>query len=170
MGVIYAVFSLVMASAQRPTVALVAIFVILLFGGISAIAAAVPLTTPNQFCGQVSSVYLLVTYLVGTGLGPTMVALFTDKYFHNDAMVGWSIATALCIFGPLSTILLLTAREPMLHAIDTPPNGAFCPRRLRPHAKRPGDRPARRDDQRPSRHARNRHQACLPRNRSWRRR
>jgi len=117
-GMVYAVFSLLMASAQTPTVALIAIFIIFLFSGISAIAAAVPLTTPNQFRGQVSSVYLLVTNLLGTGLGPTMVALFTDKYFHSDAMVGWSIAAVLCIFGPLSSILLLTARKPMLHAID----------------------------------------------------
>ncbi|MEK9210877.1 MFS transporter [Sphingomonas sp. 2378] len=117
-GLIYAVAGPVMASAATPMVALAAIFVIFLFSGIAAIAAAVPLTTPNQFRGQVSSVYLLVTNLLGAGLGPTMVALFTDKYFHNDAMVGWSIAVVLCIFGPVSSILLLTARRPMLRAID----------------------------------------------------
>lgn len=129
-GLIYAIAGFVMASAATLAVALGAIFVIFLFSGIAAIAAAVPLTTPNQFRGQVSSIYLLVTNLLGTGLGPTMVALFTDAYFKDDAMVGWSIAAVLCIFGPLSSILLLTARKPMLRAIDaaavwsTPPAGS----------------------------------------------
>lgn len=117
-GIIFAGLGVLMAATSSFAIAILAMFLIFLSSGLAAIAAALPLTTPNQFRGQVSSVYLLVTNLLGTGLGPSMTALFTDFYFKDDAMVGWSIASVLLIFGPLSSLLLFSARRPMLGAID----------------------------------------------------
>lgn len=117
-GILFAGLGVLMAATSSFTIAMVAMFLIFMASGLAAIAAALPLTTPNQFRGQVSSVYLLVTNLLGTGLGPSMTALFTDFYFKDDAMVGWSIAAVLMIFGPLSSLLLFSARRPMLSAID----------------------------------------------------
>ena len=117
-GILFAGLGVLMAATSSFAIAILAMFLIFLSSGLAAIAAALPLTTPNQFRGQVSSVYLLVTNLLGTGLGPSMTALFTDFYFKDDAMVGWSIAAVLMIFGPLSSLLLFSARRPMLSAID----------------------------------------------------
>ncbi len=64
-----------------------ALFAVFLFGCSmpwgSAVAALHEIT-PNQMRGQVSAVYLFCLSLLGMGLGPTMVASFTDHLFHND--------------------------------------------------------------------------------------
>jgi len=117
-GILFAGLGVLMAATNNFAISMIAMFLIFMASGLAPIAAALPLTTPNQFRGQVSSVYLLVTNLLGAGLGPTMTALFTDFYFKDDAMVGWSIAAVLMICGPLSSLLLFSARRPMLSAID----------------------------------------------------
>lgn len=58
---------------------------------------------PNQLRAQVSALFLLISNLVGLGLGTTAVALLTDRLFRDPAAVGHSmslligVATLLCI-------------------------------------------------------------------------
>jgi len=125
-GLVFAILGWCMASAHSLSTALVCIFAIFAASGIAPIAAAVPLTTPNEYRGQVSAVYLLATNLLGVGLGPTAVAAFTDLYFKSDAMVGWSVAAVMITFGPLSSALLYSARRPMIVAIDAASEWADC--------------------------------------------
>ncbi len=97
-----------------------ALFAVFLFGCSmpwgSAVAALHEIT-PNQMRGQVSAVYLFCLSLLGMGLGPTMVASFTDHLFHNDLALGKSIALAIAIAGPISAVLLLLARRPYREAL-----------------------------------------------------
>jgi len=46
---------------------------------------------PNRMRGQVIAVYLLIGGLLGIGLGPTLVALITDRVFADDSMLHWSL-------------------------------------------------------------------------------
>jgi MFS family permease len=62
-----------------------------------AAAAAIQLVTPARMRATASSLYLCVLNLVGLGLGPTLVALFTDFLFADDAAVGRSLALASAI-------------------------------------------------------------------------
>jgi len=50
-----------------------------------ALAAAVADLAPNRLRGQVVGVYLLLQNLVGLGLGPTAVALVTDRVLRDEA-------------------------------------------------------------------------------------
>jgi MFS family permease len=106
--------------AASPNLAL-ALFGIFLFGCAmpwgSAVAALHEIT-PNQMRGQISAIHLFCLSLIGTGVGPTLVALFTDKFFKNDAALGSSIALTIAIAAPVSAVLLLMARRPYREALE----------------------------------------------------
>jgi MFS family permease len=68
--------------------------------------AALQPITPNQMRAQVSAIYMFTINMIGLGLGPTLVALFTDYVYGESAMVGYSLATVAVITGPLSAIIL----------------------------------------------------------------
>jgi hypothetical protein len=51
--------------------------------------------------GQATAFYLLVVNLIGLGIGPTAVALVTDKVFHYDAAVRYSLTIV-----PVAAIVL----------------------------------------------------------------
>ncbi|WP_447920722.1 spinster family MFS transporter [Achromobacter aegrifaciens] len=65
--------------------------------------AAMQILPPNQIRAQVSALFLLISNLIGLGLGTTAVAVLTDRLFKSPAAVGQSMsvlvgaATVLCI-------------------------------------------------------------------------
>jgi predicted MFS family arabinose efflux permease len=68
--------------------AAVALFVPLIFfltAPWGALAAAVADLAPNRLRGQVVAIYLLLQNMVGLGLGPTAVALVTDRVLRDEA-------------------------------------------------------------------------------------
>lgn len=79
--------------------------------------AAIPITTPNQFRGQVSSIYLAVFNLIGLGVGPALVGAINTFWFKNDAMLGWSIAAAGIILLPVGILALWSSLRPMRSAV-----------------------------------------------------
>jgi MFS family permease len=64
-------------------------------------AAAMQTLAPNQMRAQVSALFLLVSNLIGLGLGTTLVALITDKVFGSPLAVGRSMT----IIDALATLL-----------------------------------------------------------------
>jgi MFS family permease len=77
-----------------------------------AAAAAFQEITPNQMRAQVSAIYLLGINLAGIGLGPTVVAFFTDKVFGNDLSLRYSLALTAALAAPFAALLLAAARRP----------------------------------------------------------
>lgn len=69
--------------------------------------AAMQILPPNQMRAQISALFLLISNLIGLGLGTTLVALLTDRLFQNPAMVGSSISL-FNAFAVAFTLLLLT--------------------------------------------------------------
>ncbi len=65
------------------------------------IPAALIELVPNAMRGQATAFYLLVVNLIGLGIGPTAVALVTDKVFHYDAAVRYSL-----LIVPVAAIIL----------------------------------------------------------------
>nr|WP_314532897.1 MFS transporter [uncultured Pseudomonas sp.] len=68
--------------------------------------AAMQILPPNQMRAQISALFLLISNLIGLGIGTTAVALLTDRLFENPAMVGSSISL-LNAFAVALTLLLL---------------------------------------------------------------
>ena len=63
--------------------------------------------TPNQMRAQASALYYLVVNLIGLTLGPTGIALFTDKVFRSDAMLRYSVLCVACLAGAFAIGLLV---------------------------------------------------------------
>jgi MFS family permease len=72
-------------------------------------ATAIQLVTPNRLRGQVTALYLTIVNLVGLGLGPILVGLFTDHLFTGPADVRYSLALVNGVCAPAATVLLLVA-------------------------------------------------------------
>ena len=79
---------------------------------VDAAAAALQEITPNQMRGQISAIYLFCLSLLGLGIGPAIVAGFTDQLFGNDAALSWSLALLILITAPIAAVLLSMARKP----------------------------------------------------------
>lgn len=71
-------------------------------------AAAIQVLAPNQLRAQVTALFLLVSNLVGLGLGTSAVALITDKILGSPLLVGQSISIMNLIAGGLTIVILLT--------------------------------------------------------------
>lgn len=76
------------ANLAMAMVAISSVFLSMPFG---VAPAAIQEMMPNDMRGQASALYLFVVNLVGLGIGPTAVALATDRIFQNDAAVGYSL-------------------------------------------------------------------------------
>jgi MFS family permease len=74
--------------------------------------AALQIVTPNQMRGQVTALFLFVFNVIGFGLGPTIVALFTDYLFHSDRMLGRSMAVATLALGSLTAVIMWFGVKP----------------------------------------------------------
>ncbi len=61
----------------------------------SAAPTAVQAVFPNRLRGQAVALYLLLSGLLGIGLGPTAVALVTDHVFHDGQALGAAIALTI---------------------------------------------------------------------------
>ena len=88
---------------------------LLTFPGVA--SAALQLTAPNEFRGQVTVLFWFIVTLIGHGLGPSLPAALTDFVFADDSKVGWFIALTMGIGAPIAAMLLWLGRAPMRRAI-----------------------------------------------------
>lgn len=91
------------------------------FGGVQ--AATVQIVTPSAMRGRMAAIMGTIAATIGGTSGPSVVALFTDHLFRDDAMVIWSLALTNAIFMPLAALLFWFGMKPMrttvaeLHAV-----------------------------------------------------
>jgi MFS transporter, Spinster family, sphingosine-1-phosphate transporter len=72
-------------------------------------AAAMQLSAPSRMRGAVGALYTFFAQLIGFGLGPTSIALVTDKVFHDPKMLGYSIAIVCTIASAIAAWLMSSA-------------------------------------------------------------
>jgi MFS family permease len=109
------------APLQTDSRAALAAFAVFVFAGSmpwGAFAAAFLQITPNQMRAQVTAIYFFVITLVGLGLGPLAIALVTDRVFHDDQSLKYSLSVLSGIFGPVSAILLWRTLRPFRRALN----------------------------------------------------
>ena len=66
--------------------------------------AAIQIVTPNEMRGQITALALFIFNVVGFGMGPTVVALFTDYVFGSEDQLRYSLATVAAVLGPLAAL------------------------------------------------------------------
>lgn len=79
--------------------------------------AALQIVTPNQMRGQITALFLFIYNVVGIGLGPTFVALFTDFVFHSENLLGRAITVASLLMGSLTALIMWVGVKPYGRAI-----------------------------------------------------
>lgn len=68
--------------------------------------AAMQILAPNQLRAQISAIFLLISSLIGLGIGTTLVAMITDHVFADINKVGYSIAIVGGVAALLTIVLL----------------------------------------------------------------
>jgi MFS family permease len=93
----------------------IAYFLVMAFASIG--PAALQIATPGRLRGKATAVYMIILSILGTVMGPIIVAGFTDRLFQDEAMLGHSMA----LFGGLTTLLgalfCWLGRAPMRRAV-----------------------------------------------------
>lgn len=73
---------------------------------------------PSAVRGVASAIAVTIVSLVGLGLGPTAVALLTDRWFGDPHLVRYSLAIAMPIMLLLATVCGLLAKRGYLRALQ----------------------------------------------------
>jgi len=79
--------------------------------------AALQIITPNEMRSQVRALFQFVFNVVGYALGPLFVALITDYVFGSADSLGYAMATAALIVGPLSVIVTWYGMKPYASSV-----------------------------------------------------
>lgn len=69
--------------------------------------SAIAEVTPNEMRALVTSIYVLLTGLVSSGLGPLAVGFVTDRVFHDPQAIGLSLSLVTAVTGSVGTALLV---------------------------------------------------------------
>lgn len=77
-------------------------------GGVA--AAALQMITPNQMRGQVSAVHLFIANLLGLGMGPAIIGMFTDHVFGNPNDLRYALSLMGVVLAPLALVFTLWGR------------------------------------------------------------
>lgn len=114
------ILAVALFASDNSTVAFTLYGAILFFASITGVAALshVQIVTPNEFRGRTSAMFMLVFILSGAGLGPSVVAFFTDFVFRDAQRVGSSITLTFAIFGPISALILGLGLKPARRAVE----------------------------------------------------
>jgi MFS family permease len=83
-----------------------------------AATAAIQEMMPNQVRALASSIFLFILNLIGMGLGPFIVAFFTDSVFKDENMIRYSMVFLYLIGGIMITIFTLLALKPYKQAVS----------------------------------------------------
>jgi MFS family permease len=87
-----------------------------------AATAAIQEIMPNQVRALASSIFLFILNIIGIGLGPTSVALFTDKIFQDENAIRYSLVCLFIIGGVVNLVCTLLALKPYRIAIEEKEN------------------------------------------------
>ena len=90
-----------------------------LFGlaGASPQNAAIQSVTPNQMRGQVTALYLFIFTVVGQGLGPVFIGLFTDFVIRDESNLRLAMAGTAAFMTPLAALIIWLGVKPYGRAI-----------------------------------------------------
>jgi MFS family permease len=84
---------------------------------IGVVAAALQILTPPRMRGLISSLFLAIAAFVGFALGPSAIGFITTHIFHDDNMVGYSLAIVAAIFPSLGAVAFWLGRKPVLNQL-----------------------------------------------------
>jgi MFS family permease len=79
--------------------------------------AALQSVTPNEMRGQVTALYLFVFSVIGGGIGPTFIALFTDFVMKDELLLRYALSVSAVIMMPIAAWIMWSGVKPYGEAI-----------------------------------------------------
>lgn len=79
--------------------------------------AALQSVTPNEMRGQVTALYLFVFSVIGGGIGPTFIALFTDFVMRDELLLRYALSVSAAIMMPIAAWIMWSGVKPYGEAI-----------------------------------------------------
>ncbi|WP_262693738.1 spinster family MFS transporter [Kordiimonas aquimaris] len=80
--------------------------------------ASLQIITPNQMRGQIISIYIMSTSLIGYGGGPFAIGFMSDYVFSGESALRYSYLTVALITIPLGILTFLWGRKAYMRAVD----------------------------------------------------
>ena len=74
--------------------------------------AALQLIVPNQLRGQVSALLFFTISLGGQTIGPFLPGFLNDQVFHDENMIGWSLAITVVLASAVSAAFFRATYQP----------------------------------------------------------
>jgi MFS family permease len=79
--------------------------------------AAIQTVTPGRMRGMVTALVLFGFNVIGYGLGPTVLALFTDYVFHDPNQIRYAMVACYAIISPIAFLILWLGLKPYGRAV-----------------------------------------------------
>ncbi len=79
--------------------------------------AALQSVTPNEMRGQVTALYLFVFSVIGGGIGPTFIAVFTNNVIGNEQLLRYALSITAAIMMPIAAWIMWSGVRPYGKAI-----------------------------------------------------
>lgn len=120
-GIILGLIGFVAPLMSQAEISIV-LFAIPIFGlamPFGAATAAIQEIMPNQVRAMASSILLFIINLIGMGIGPLLVAQFTDGFFKDENMIRYSLMLLFLIGGSLGLILSIAVLKPYRKIMET---------------------------------------------------
>jgi MFS family permease len=84
---------------------------------IGVLSTAIQQTTPNEFRGRISALFLLCGNVIGFGFGPLLPAVLTDHVFANEARLGDAVSLVSLAAGITSALIIWSGCASMRSAV-----------------------------------------------------
>jgi MFS family permease len=85
--------------------------------GIGCAVAALQELMPNRMRGQAVAAYAVIANLIGIGIGPTAVALITDRVFADESMLRYSILVVALVCHVIASAALWLSLRPFRESV-----------------------------------------------------
>ncbi len=100
-----------LAGDATTAVLLVAPAIFFLAGAPTLATVAVHMIAPVRARAQLQGVYLMLTNIVGLGMGPTLTALISQWFFDGPDDIGLGLVVMAAVASPIAFIVLILARR-----------------------------------------------------------
>ena len=78
---------------------------------------AIQMIAPNHIRAQVVAIFFFIASFCSIGIGPSIVAIFTDYIFKDESLLYYSISTVSAIFLPICIIALYLCLKPYKNSV-----------------------------------------------------
>jgi MFS family permease len=90
---------------------------LLMMIGVTPKLAAQQMIVPNEMRAQVTAVMMFTISVLGSGLGPTIIAVVTDYFFRDESQLRYAMAWSAAIATPILLVCAIIGMRAYRHLL-----------------------------------------------------